>query len=287
MSQNDYGLVSIITPSYNCAQFVAETIEAILAQSYTNWELLITDDCSSDNSCEIIQRYADNDPRIKLLRLEKNSGAGVARNNSISAAKGRFIAFCDSDDRWTSNKLERQLSFMVDNNYGLTYTSYATTDEDGKVIGYVECMTKLNYSRIIRDNGIGCLTAIYDAEKIGKFYMPIIRKRQDWCLWIEIIKSIGAAYGLQEPLAIYRTRNGSISSNKVEMLKYNYAVYHDVLNFSAPVAALLLCGYFLPYYFYKKLKQKFISNKIMPKITPPTFGVIPCLSIYCNQSLAA
>jgi glycosyltransferase involved in cell wall biosynthesis len=257
----NYGLVSIITPSYNCAQFVAETIEAILAQSYTNWELLITDDCSSDNSCEIIQRYADNDPRIKLLRLEKNSGAGVARNNSISAANGRFIAFCDSDDRWTSNKLERQLSFMVDNNYGLTYTSYVATDEQGKQCGYVKCPKKITYRKVLQSNGIGCLTAIYDAEKIGKFYMPLIRKRQDWCLWIDIIKHIGAAHGLQEPLALYRKRAGSISSNKLNLLRYNYAVYKDVLGYSSVMSALLLYGYYLPYYFYVKIKQKFSYTK--------------------------
>ena len=252
----DYGLVSIITASYNCSDFIGETIESIQSQTYTNWELLITDDCSTDTSREVIMRYAEKDSRIRLLCLDKNSGAGIARNNSIRKAKGRFIAFCDSDDRWKPEKLERQLKFMVDNGYGLTYTSYDTCDESGTINGYVQCLRSLNFNKILRDNGIGCLTAIYDAEKIGKHFMPSIRKRQDWCLWIDIIRKTGKAYGLQEPLALYRVRSGSLSSNKIEMLRYNYAVYHDVLGNNGLKSAAILYCYFLPYYFYKKIKQK-------------------------------
>ncbi len=252
----DFGMVSIITPSYNCADFIADTIRSILAQTYKNWELLITDDCSTDNSREIIKAFSDSDPRIKLFCLRENSGAGIARNNSIEQACGRFIAFCDSDDRWYPEKLEKQLAFMEETGTGLSYTSYDTTDESGKIIGYVNCLPKLNFSKILRDNGIGCLTAIYDAEKIGKHYMPSIRKRQDWCLWISIIKKIGECHGLREPLAIYRIRSGSISSNKVAMLKYNFNVYHEVLGYNRLTATTLLLGYFLPYYFYKKIKQK-------------------------------
>lgn len=249
-------MVSIITPSYNCAEFIGETIRSIQSQTYKDWELLITDDCSSDNSREVIQKYADEDTRIRLLCLEKNSGAGVARNNSIREAKGRYIAFCDSDDRWYPDKLEKQIRFMQDKDCGLTYTSYDTCDEDGHIIGFVECLKYLNYARILRDNGVGCLTAMYDTDKVGKNFMPHIRKRQDWCLWIDIIKRYGKAYGLQEPLALYRVRSGSISSNKVEMLKYNFNVYHDVLKYNSLCSAAILGGYFLPYYFYKKLKQK-------------------------------
>ena len=252
----DYGLLSIITPSYNCSSFIGETIESIQAQTYTNWELLITDDCSSDNSKEVIQSYADKDPRIKLLVLDKNSGAGVARNNSIKEANGRYIAFCDSDDRWYPEKLEKQLQFMKDNNCTLSYSSYDVCDENGKIIGYVECLKELTKSKIIRDNGIGCLTAIYDSEKLGKHYMPTMRKRQDWCLWIDIILSGGIAKGLQQPMALYRDRANSISSNKAEMLKFNYEVYHTFLKKSPLVAWSILFGKFIPYYFYKKIKQK-------------------------------
>lgn len=252
----NYGLVSIITPSYNCAAFIGETIESIISQTYKNWELLITDDCSTDNSLEVISRYCASDPRVKLLRLEKNSGAGIARNNSIKAAKGRYIAFCDSDDRWYYNKLEEQLKFMDDENCALSYTSYDVCDETGELSGYVECLKNLSKDKILRDNGIGCLTAIYDTEMVGKNYMPSMRKRQDWCLWINIINKIGEARGLQKPLALYRDRAASISSNKMEMLKYNYEVYHTFLKKSSLISWCILMFSFMPYYIYKKIKQK-------------------------------
>ncbi|MBD5202636.1 MAG: glycosyltransferase family 2 protein [Bacteroidales bacterium] len=254
-------LVSIITPSYNCADFIGETIESIQRQTYGNWELLITDDCSTDNSRDVIAAYAKEDSRIKLYKLEKNSGAGSARNNSIREARGRFIAFCDSDDRWYPAKLEQQVKFMEEKDCGLSYTSYDTCDEQGKIIGYVECLDEISYPKILRDNGVGCLTAMYDTKKIGKHYMPPIRKRQDWCLWIEIIRQHGVAYGLRSPLALYRLRRGSISSNKIEMLRHNYNVYHNVVGFNKLTSMVMLLGYFMPYYFYKKIKQKIDYKK--------------------------
>jgi glycosyltransferase involved in cell wall biosynthesis len=256
-SMNRYGKVSVVTPAYNCEDLIGATIESILAQTYEDWELLITDDCSTDGTREVVERYVQRDSRIHLLRLEKNGGAGAARNNSIRAAKGRFIAFCDSDDRWTPDKLERQLKFMTDGGYGLTYTSYEVCDEQDNICGYVECLPWLNYARILRDNGIGCLTAIYDRDKVGLFEMPMLRRRQDWCLWLDIIRHSGTAYGLKEPLAIYRVRSGSLSRNKVAMLRWNYRVYHQFLGYNKVVSCLMMGGYFLPYYFYKKLKQKF------------------------------
>ncbi len=258
------GLVSIVTPSYNCSDFIGKTIESIQAQTYENWELLITDDCSTDDSCEIIRSYAAKDPRIKLMQFESNLGPGDARNNSIRMANGRFIAFCDADDRWYPDKLETQLRFMLQKNCSLSYTSYDECDESGKITGYVECIRKTNYAHILHDNSIGCLTAIYDAGKIGKHYMPSLRKRQDWCLWIDIIAHYGDAYGLDSPLAIYRVRKGSVSANKIKMLKYNFEVYNKALNYNKFASALLLCGYFMPYYIYKKIKQK-IDYKIRKK----------------------
>ena len=159
----DYGLVSIITPSYNSAEFIAETIESILAQTYTNWELLITDDCSTDNTKDIVTKYIQQDNRIKFFRLENNSGAGVARNNSIKEAKGRFLAFCDSDDCWLPTKLQKQLKFMVDNGYEFTCTSYESYNEEGETkVGYIECKKEISYWTLLKDNSIGCLTSIYD-----------------------------------------------------------------------------------------------------------------------------
>lgn len=257
----NFGLVSIITPSYNCSKFIGETIESIQSQTYQNWELLITDDCSSDMSCEVIEQYASKDQRIKLLRLTENSGAGVARNNSIKEAKGRFIAFCDSDDRWYPEKLEKQLAFMESNGCVLSYTSYDVCDEEGDICGFVKCRKYINRARILQDNGIGCLSAIYNAEATGKYFMPKIRKRQDWCLWINIISDHKQALGIMQPLALYRDRSKSISSNKIEMLKYNYRVYRDVLKYNPITSFTLLMGYFMPYYFYKKVKQKIDYKK--------------------------
>ena len=208
------GLVSIITPAFNSSRFIRETIESILAQTYPYWELLITDDCSTDDTVEIVQQYVD-------------------------------------------RELERQLAFMVENGYQLTYTSYDIINEDGENKGKVNCLKRLSYLTLLRDNGIGCLTAIYDTEKLGKVFMPTIRKRQDWCLWLSIIKRTRFAFGLRESLALYRDRKGSISSNKVEMLKHNFRVYHEVEKYNSIASAILLTCYFLPYYFYKKAKQKF------------------------------
>ncbi|MCH5226498.1 MAG: glycosyltransferase [Muribaculaceae bacterium] len=256
-------LISIITASYNCSKFIGDTIKSIQSQTYKNWELIITDDCSTDNSRDIIEKFAKEDTRIKLLKLDKNYGAGVARNNSIKASKGRYIAFCDSDDRWYPNKLERQIAFMKEKDCALSFTSYDVCDENNKIVGYVRCNPTINYDQITRDDGIGCLTAIYDVSKIGKHYMPELRKRQDWCLWIEIIATCQTAYGLQEPLALYRRRINGLSSNKLALLKYNFEVYHSFLKKNKISSFFLLSFNFLPYYFYKKLKQKrdFLKKK--------------------------
>lgn len=259
----EHPLVSIITASYNSAKFIDQTIESILAQTYTNWELLITDDCSTDNCIEIIQKYVIQDKRIKLFRLKQNSGAGIARNNSIREATGKYIAFCDSDDKWKPDKLEKQLSFMVSNGYAFTYTSYDVIDENNNTIGYVKCRPIFTYRSLLIDNGIGCLTSMYDQSIVGKMYMPSVRKRQDWGLWLRIIKKTKYAYGLQYSLSIYRNRDDSISSNKIALCKYNYILYHKVENFSALSSIYLLVFHFIPYYLYKKLKQKIIYSRIL------------------------
>lgn len=249
-------LVSIIMPSYNSSSFVEQSIESILAQTYTNWELLITDDCSSDNTVQVIQRYADNDERIKLNVLNVNSGAGTARNESIKRARGRFIAFCDSDDRWKPEKLERQVDFMLKNGYELTFTSYDVCDETGSKIGTIKSKKRIGYFGLLCDNGIGCLTAIYDTQRIGKIYMSSIRKRQDWGLWLTIIKQTKYAYGMQNDyLSIYRRGRG-ISSNKWKLIKSNYAVYHELEGFSVVVSMLLMVFCFAPTYLMKNIKNR-------------------------------
>lgn len=245
--------VSIITPTYNSHQFIEETINSILNQTYNNWELLITDDCSTDETLQIINGFANKDHRIKIFQLETNSGAGIARNNSIKHASGRFISFCDSDDKWKPNKLEKQIKFMLDNNLALSFSSYdVIAEQKENIIDKVKAPKKVTYNMMLRNNYIGCLTAMYDSEKIGKVYMPEIRNRQDWALWLHILKKTQYAMGMQENLAVYRNRIKSISSNKVEMIKYNWIIYREIERFSI-IKTILLIIQFQIFYFKKKL----------------------------------
>ncbi len=255
----DYGLVSIITPSYNSSIFIADAIEGILAQTYQHWELLITDDCSTDDSVAIIEEYVKKDARIKLRKLKVNSGAGVCRNKSIEVAQGRYIAFCDSDDVWSPQKLEKQLAFMEKKDCALVYSSYLLIDESRNERGIMVCMSKIDFASIKRDGGIGCLTAMYDAAKVGKMYMPPMRKRQDWALWLNILAKCKVAYGIKEPLAYYRIRTDSISNNKLSLVKYNINVYRTVLKFSVLKAYLYFLFIFMPNYMWKQLRFK-INN---------------------------
>lgn len=253
-------IVSIITPSYNSSEYIGETIESILAQTYQDWELLITDDCSTDNSRDVIKSYADKDPRIRLLCLDKNSGAGVARNKSIKEASGRFIAFCDSDDRWTPEKLEKQLRFMQHNDCALSYTSYMTCDENGEPEGIVVCRRRETLQSTMRDDKIGCLTVIYDTEKVGKVYMPSLRKRQDWAMKLLVLQKCREARGIKEPLAWYRLRSDSISRNKRSLIKYNIAVYREIFGWSHVRSLFFFIFAFMPSYILKRMGLKYINQ---------------------------
>ena len=184
----DRGLVSIITASYNTAKYIGETIEAIRRQTYTNWELLITDDCSPDESNSIIESYAAMDSRIKLLKLEKNGGAAVARNNSIAKASGRFIAFCDSDDVWLPYKLEQQLAFMEKKGLPMTYSSSLCSDEEGKIIGLNLAYRRVTYKQMCNCDKAGMSVLIYDTDYFGKVYLPELRNREDWGLKIKLLQ---------------------------------------------------------------------------------------------------
>ncbi|MDQ9094142.1 glycosyltransferase family 2 protein [Pseudoalteromonas haloplanktis] len=220
-------LVSIIMPAYNSQKYISYSIESVLKQNYTNWELLITDDMSSDGTKEVVKSYALRDSRIKLFSTNKNSGAGVARNCSIENAQGRYIAFLDADDQWLPTKLYEQVNFMLSNNYAFTFTSYQKLE--GELIkGTVLAPKSVTYRQLISSNVIGCLTAMYDTEAIGKCYMPLIRKRQDMGLWLEILKKVPKAYSLSAVLAIYRVGSG-MSQNKLEILKWQWIFYRDVL----------------------------------------------------------
>lgn len=220
--------VSIVMPVYNSEEFVNRSIESILNQTYTDFELIIVDDCSTDQTQSLVKKIASVDERVRLLRLNENSGAAVARNLAINEARGRYIAFLDSDDLWHEEKLSKQLSFMQDNQVAFTYSSYTQIDEEGNSLAEISVPSKVGYKQLLKTNVIGCLTVIYDAEIIGKQEMPLIRKRQDFGLWLKLLKIVDYAYGIKEPLAFYRVRKGSISSNKLSAAKFTWDLYRKI-----------------------------------------------------------
>jgi glycosyltransferase involved in cell wall biosynthesis len=246
-------LVSVITASYNSESFILRTIRSVQAQTMQDWEMLITDDCSKDTTVDILKEQAALDPRIKYFVLEKNSGAGVARNTSIEHASGRYIAFLDGDDMWSPLKLEKQISFMKTNNCAMSYTSHLTCDELDNVNGIVVCPKKHSLSDSKRDNKLGFSTVMYDTEKVGKIFMPSIRKRQDWGLNMSVLKKCGIAYGLVEPLTFYRRGQESLSKNKMTLAKYHIAVYQEVLGWSKIRAMLWQLFVYMPCWTWKKI----------------------------------
>ena len=237
-------LVSIIMPAYNAEEFISESILSVRKQSHQNWELLVIDDASYDQTAEIVNALEAEDERIKLHKLPANQGAGFARNIGIKASKGNFIAFLDADDLWEEQKLEVQLRVMTGENAKVCFSTYDLINEEGRPLSKkVKALKKLTFQRLLKANYIGNLTGIYNAEALGKIYCPLIRKRQDWGLWLLALQKAGAATGIQESLAQYRVRKGSISANKFEMMKYNYLVYREILGFSAAKSAFYMAGF--------------------------------------------
>ncbi len=227
------GLVSIITPTYNCAKFIGEMIESIQAQTYQNWEMLIVDDCSKDNTKEIVEKYLENDSRVKYFRLENNSGAAIARTTSMNLAEGEYMAFCDSDDLWMPDKLERQLAFMKSNGYLFTCTAYKRIDEEGKILGKsVKSKNKCDYNRLLLDCPVGNSTVMYNVNVLGKFKVPNIRKRNDDALWLQMLKKEKYIWGMPEVLMKYRIRRNSISRNKFDLIKYHWYLYRKIEHLS-------------------------------------------------------
>lgn len=236
----DNELVSIIMPTYNCVKFIGETIKSVIAQTYSNFELIIVDDCSKDNTKDVVNSF--DDERIKYYKLEKNSGAAVARTTAMNMAKGKYMAFLDSDDLWMENKLEHQLKFMKDNNYNITCTAYEQVNEDGESLNKViKTKKKADYNRILLDCPVGNSTVMYNVEALGKFEVPNIRKRNDDALWLQMLKKEKYIYGMDEVLAKYRIRSNSISSNKLSLIKYHWQLYRDIEHLSVIRSVFHIC----------------------------------------------
>ncbi|MGN0060798.1 MAG: glycosyltransferase family 2 protein [Alloprevotella sp.] len=247
-------LVSIIMPSFNSATYIAESIESILRQTYTDWELLVVDDCSTDETIAIVSQYAAQDKRIRLFRLEKNMGSGHSRNHGMTNAEGRYLAFCDSDDLWLPHKLERQMAFMRERECGIVYGSYLVCNDDGERCGIIIAPKRQTLQQMKRDSKIGFLTVVIDTQKCPKIPMPTLRKRQDWAYLLMILQHCGVAYAVQEPIAIYRHRKTSLSAKKFGLIAYAIQVYQLVFGYTKVQAYAYLFCVFLPNYFWKRFR---------------------------------
>ena len=246
-------MVSVITPSHNAEKFIAQTIESVLTQTYQEWEMIIVDDLSSDGSVQIIETYAHKDPRIKLIKSKQKNGAAGTRNKAIQAAQGRYIAFLDADDLWMPEKLEKQIAFMTQHDLAFTYSSYKVIDKgkDEMLTTFVT-LPEISYSSILKTCSVGCLTAIYDTEKLGKMYMPDLPTKEDYALWLSIMKKIGTTRGIVEPLAYYRIGETSVSSDKVNAAAWQWKVYRDVEHLGLAKSIYYFANYV--YYGIKKYR---------------------------------
>lgn len=245
------GLVSIIMPSYNTALYIEETIQSVLNQTYPNWELLIVDDCSNDNTDEVLEKIKD--PRIHYLKNEKNSGAAVSRNKALREAKGQWIAFLDSDDLWMPNKLEKQIQFMAENGYAFSYTNYEEIDVNGNKTGVtVTGPKKITKTGMFNYCWPGCLTVMYDAEKVGLIQITDIKKNNDYAMWLKVCKKADC-YLLDEILGQYRKgRVGSVSTHSIKsMIGWHYRLFREAEGMRM-IESLFDTGRNLIFGFYKK-----------------------------------
>ncbi len=237
------GLVSIIMPSWNTEKFISESIQCVVDQTYKNWELLIVDDCSTDNTDGVVKPFLS-DSRIKYFHNEENSGAALTRNKALREAQGEWIAFLDSDDLWMPEKLEKQIAFMDEHRYVLSYTEYEKIDEDDKPLNiYVSGPDVVNKHKMYRYDYIGQLTMMYSAKYFGLIQIKDIKKNNDYAIRLQLYKKPGTeAYLLKENLAKYRVRKKSISHDKLnKKLKSHYDLFHMCDEKSAPVALWYAC----------------------------------------------
>lgn len=239
-------LVSIIIPVYNASRFLEETINSIQEQTYSNWEAIFIDDCSSDNSYDIIKQYQKNDKRIKVIKNKINNGVAISRNNGIDYAKGEYLCFLDADDKWHPKKLEKQINFMQELNCEFSFTGYQFANEkcnpNGKI---VSVPNKINYKQALKNTTIWTSTVMFNMGKLTKddIYMPNIKRGQDTATWWKVLKKIEYAYGLNEVLSYYRRTNNSLSANKLTALKRTWNLYRNVEHLNILSSFYNFCWY--------------------------------------------
>ncbi len=245
-------LVSIITPMYNSEKTIVQMITSVIEQTYKNWELLIADDLSTDHSVELVEEFVKKDSRIKLLRTEINTGPAESRNRSISVANGEYIAFLDSDDTWSPDKLKTQVKLLQQPNIFFVYSSYELMNDKGQTYNkQIFVPSSATYTQLLKSNYIPCLTVMYDCKELGKYYMKKIG-HEDYVCWLDILKTGTTAYGIKDVLAQYRVHSNTVSSNKLKIYKYQWNIYRNELKLD-----LLRSSYYFIWYTIKGLKKHF------------------------------
>jgi len=246
-------LISIITPVYNASPFLKETIKSVKDQTFKDWEWIIVDDCSSDSSVDVITSYASGDSRIHLIRLDINSGTGVAKNIALSHARGRFITFIDSDDLWKPEKLELQVNFMMNNNYPICFTSYMLMDQTGRDKDkIISVKSSVNQHQYLKNTIIGFSTSMIDKNITGSFEFIGLRSREDTHLWITLLGKGFVAYGLNEVLTRYRVHDHSITTNKLKAARQTWELYHKIEKLG-----FLRSVYYFGYYAFNAFKKHY------------------------------
>ena len=236
-------MVSVVMPTYNCASFIQEAVESVVAQTYPSWELIIVDDCSTDNTKAVLAPYLAKYPNIHYTCLEKHSGTAVARSEALKQVKGDYVAFLDSDDLWTPNKLSLQIDFMKQKKVPFSATGYELIGEDGTSKGIALLPPqKTNYDKMLRLScPVGNLTIMYDRRIIGDQQVPSIKKRNDFALWLQILHKTDACYGMPNVLGKYRVRKSSISRNKLTLLSYHWDLYYHIEKLGVVKSVWYIC----------------------------------------------
>lgn len=237
-------LVSVIMPTYNCSAYISAAIESVLAQTVTDWELQIVDDCSTDDTAAVVRPYLEKYPNIHYYCLAQNSGPAAARTEAMNRATGKYLAFLDSDDLWDPKKLEKQIAFMRETGAAFSCTAYAMMDTAGNLLDTIHIPPeRTDYQKcILLSNPFGNLTVMYDQEILGQYQVPPIMKRNDFALWLQILHNTQYCYGMPEVLACYRVgRPNSVSGNKLKLAKYHWQLYRRIEHHGIVRSAFELC----------------------------------------------
>lgn len=252
--------VSIITPSWNSEKYIKKTIESVQKQTYTNWEMIIADDCSSDGTVEIVEQVSKDDPRVRIVKQDVNGGAARARNRSLLEATGRYISYLDADDIWKPTKLEKQVEFMKAHNCGFSCASYEVIDDEGCTLNKeIHMLPSVDYVGFLTNNLLQTVGIMVDTSIVDKKYliMPDIRRRQDAATWLQVLKAGYRCYGINEVLAGYRRTENSLSSNKVKAVKGVWSLYRDIEKLSLPFS----CYCFVRYAFLAVWKRVYPGRR--------------------------